>query len=122
MINGNDFVVSFNLLQIALQTDCPDLKENISWYWVFGGMFGIVSSIWLLSIKKFRINKGLFTGVVIVAFDHFLKMVFETLPSTHTVYLNSLVFKMYLGVIVAFLWIGLLIFFKKRTKQKSQSN
>jgi len=115
--DGHGFTLKFE--NLALQTDCLEEPDNVLLYWALGGIFGIVSSVWLLLFRKFRTNKGMFIGVVVVAFDHFLKLIFETHPNTHDVYLHSFVFKMYLGGMVAFLWLWLLWFFRQRTKKET---
>ena len=113
--NGYDY--TFSIGDLALNVSCSDTPQPILLYFAFGGIFGMVASVSLFLSKRIRTNPGIFVGVSVTAFDHFLKSIFETF--THSAYLSNWSLSVYMSVITAFLMISLLVFFSMREKKSN---
>ena len=111
--NGYDY--TFTLSDLALNVHCSDTPQPILLYFALGGIFGMIASMSLFLLKQVRTNPGIFIGVSVTAFDHFLKSIFETF--THTAYLSNLNLSVYMSVLSASFMISLLIFFSMREKK-----
>ena len=110
--NGYDY--AFSIGDLALNVRCSNTPQPILLYFALGGIFGIISSMSLFLSKRVRSNPGIFVGVSITAFDHFLKAIFETF--THSAYLSNPNISIYMSVITASFMFILLVFFSKRAK------
>lgn len=115
--NGYDY--AFTLGDLALNVHCSNTPQPILLYFALGGIFGMTASGSLFLSKRIRTNPGIFIGVSVTAFDHFLKAIFETF--THSAYLSNWSLSVYMSVITAFLMISLLVFFSMREKKSNSS-
>ncbi|MEK6528716.1 MAG: hypothetical protein AABZ36_07550 [Nitrospirota bacterium] len=113
--NGYDYV--FSIADLALNVHCSASPQPILLYFALGGIFGMIASVSLFLSKKIRTNPGIFIGVSVTAFDHFLKSIFETF--THSAYLSNLNLSIYMSVLSVFFMLGLFVFFSKRAKIKT---
>ena len=113
--NGYDYV--FSIGDLALNVRCSASPQPILLYFALGGIFGMIASVSLFLSKKIRSNPGIFIGVSVTAFDHFLKSIFETF--THSAYLSNLSLSIYMSVLSVFFMLGLFMFFSKRAKNKT---
>ncbi len=113
--NGYDYV--FSIADLALNVHCSASPQPILLYFALGGIFGMIASLSLFLSKKIRSNPGIFIGVSVTAFDHFLKSIFETF--THSAYLSNLSLSIYMSVITVFFMLVLFVFFSVRTKRKT---
>jgi hypothetical protein len=113
--NGYDYV--FSISDLALNVRCSASPQPMLLYFALGGIFGMIASVSLFLSKKIRSNPGIFIGVSVTAFDHFLKSIFETF--THSAYLSNLSLSVYMSVLSVFFMLGLFIFFSKRAKIKT---
>lgn len=113
--NGYDYVFSFG--DLALNVHCSSSPNPILLYFALGGIFGMIASASLFLSKKIRSSPGIFIGVSVTVFDHFLKSIFETF--THSAYLSNLSLSVYMSTLCIFFMLGLLVFFSKRAKSKS---
>lgn len=110
--NGYDY--AFSIGDLALNVHCSNTPQPILLYFALGGIFGMISSMSLFLSKRVRSNPGIFIGVSVTAFDHFLKAIFETF--THSAYLSNPNISIYMSVITASFMFILLVFFSKRSK------
>jgi len=113
--NGYDYV--FSITDLALNVHCSASPQPLLLYFALGGIFGMIASVSLFLSKKIRSNPGIFIGVSVTAFDHFLKSIFETF--THSAYLSNPNLSVYMSVLVVFFMLGLYVFFSKRAKIKT---
>lgn len=113
--NGYDYALSVG--DLALNVRCSSSPQPILLYFALGGIFGMTASLSLFLSKRIRTNPGIFIGVSVTAFDHFLKAIFETF--THSAYLSNWNLSVYMSVITAFLMIILLMFFSMREKKRN---
>ncbi len=113
--NGYDYV--FSMGDLALNVHCSASPQPMLLYFALGGIFGMIASISLFLSKKIRSNHGIFIGVSVTVFDHFLKSIFETF--THSAYMYNLNLSIYMSVLTVFFMLGLFIFFSKRAKNKT---
>ena len=113
--NGYDY--AFSIGDLALNVRCSNTPQPILLYFALGGIFGMTASLSLFLSKRIRTNPGIFIGVSVTAFDHFLKSIFETF--THSAYLSNWSLSVYMSVITAFLMISLLGFFSMREKKSN---
>ena len=113
--NGYDYV--FSIADLALNVHCSASPQPILLYFALGGIFGMIASVSLFLSKKVRSNPGIFIGVSVTAFDHFLKSIFETF--THSAYLSNPNLSIYMSVLSVFFMLGLFVFFSKRAKRKT---
>jgi len=113
--NGYDYV--FSIADLALNVHCSASPQPLLLYFALGGIFGMIASVSLFLSKKIRSNPGIFIGVSVTAFDHFLKSIFETF--THSAYLSNPNLSVYMSVLVVFFMLGLYVFFSKRAKVKT---
>ena len=113
--NGYDYV--FSIGDLALNVHCSNTPQPILLYFALGGIFGMITSASLFLLKQVRTNHGIFIGVSVTAFDHFLKAIFETF--THSAYLSNLNLSIYMSVLTVFFMLGLFVFFSMRDKSKS---
>lgn len=113
--NGYDYVFSFG--DLALNVHCSSSPQPILLYFALGGIFGMIASLSLFLSKKIRTSPGIFIGVSVTAFDHFLKSIFETF--THSAYLSNWSLSVYMSAITAVLMISLLVFFSMREKKRN---
>ena len=115
--NGYDYVFSFG--DLAFNVRCYASPQPIMLYFALGGIFGMAASASLFLSKRIRTNSGIFIGVSVTAFDHFLKAIFETF--THSAYLSNWSLSVYMSVLVVSFMISLLMFFSIREKRKHSS-
>ena len=113
--NGYDY--TFSIAELALNVHCSASPQPLLLYFALGGIFGMIASVSLFLSKKIRSNPGIFIGVSVTAFDHFLKSIFETF--THSAYLSNPNLSVYMSVLVVFFMLGLYVFFTKRAKVKT---
>ena len=113
--NGYDYV--FSIADLALNVHCSASPQPLLLYFALGGIFGMIASVSLFLSKKIRSNPGIFIGVSVTAFDHFLKSIFETFA--HSAYLSNPNLSVYMSVLVVFFMLGLYVFFSKRAKVKT---
>ena len=113
--NGYDYV--FSIGNLALNVHCSASPQPILLYFALGGIFGMIASLSLFLSKRVRSNPGIFIGVSVTAFDHFLKSIFETF--THSAYLSNPNLSIYMSVLSVFFMLGLFVFFSKRAKRKT---
>ncbi len=113
--NGYDYV--FSIGDLALNVRCSNTPQPILLYFALGGIFGMIASVSLFLSKRIRTNPGIFIGVSVTAFDHFLKAIFETFA--HSAYLSNPNLSIYMSVISVFFMLGLFMFFSKRAKVKT---
>ena len=113
--NGYDYV--FSIAELALNVHCSSSPQPLLLYFALGGIFGMIASVSLFLSKKIRSNPGIFIGVSVTAFDHFLKSIFETFA--HSAYLSNPNLSVYMSVLVVFFMLGLYVFFSKRAKVKT---
>ena len=113
--NGYDYV--FSIADLALNVHCSASPQPLLLYFALGGIFGMIASVSLFLSKKIRTNPGIFIGVSVTAFDHFLKSIFETF--THSAYLSNPNLSVYMSVLSVFFMLGLYVFFSKRAKIKT---
>jgi hypothetical protein len=113
--NGYDYV--FSMSNLALNVRCSASPQPILLYFAMGGIFGMIASLSLFLSKKVRSNPGIFIGVSVTAFDHFLKSIFETF--THSAYLSNPNLSIYMSVLSVFFMLGLYVFFSKRATSKT---
>ena len=113
--NGYDYV--FSIADLALNVHCSASPQPLLLYFALGGIFGMIASVSLFLSKKIRSNPGIFIGVSVTAFDHFLKSIFETFA--HSAYLSNPNLSVYMSVLVVFFMLGLYVFFTKRAKVKT---
>lgn len=111
--NGYEYDFSFG--DLAMNVSCSSLPQPILLYFALGGIFGMIASVSLFLSKRVRTNHGIFIGVSVTAFDHFLKSIFETFA--HSAYLSNWSLSVYMSAFTAFLLIGLLVFFSNREKK-----
>ncbi len=109
---SNDYDFTLTVDDLALNTFCSNTPQPILLYFALGGIFGLIASVMLFLIPTVRKNKGIFIGVSVISFDHFIKAIFETYA--HSAYLNNQNLSIYMGIITAFFMIILLWFFSKR--------
>ena len=113
--NGYDY--AFSIGDLALNVHCSNTPQLILLYFALGGIFGMIASVSLFLSKKIRTNPGIFIGVSVTAFDHFLKSIFETF--THSAYLSNPNLSIYMSVLSVFFMLGLFVFFSKRATSKT---
>ena len=113
--NGYDYV--FSIDNLALNVHCSALPQPILLYFALGGIFGMIASVSLFLSKKTRSNPGIFIGVSVTAFDHFLKSIFETF--THSAYLSNPNLSICMSVLSVFFMLALFVFFSKRATSKT---
>ena len=113
--NGYDYV--FSVGDLALNVHCSASPQPLLLYFALGGIFGMIASVSLFLSKKIRSNPGIFIGVSVTAFDHFLKSIFETF--THSAYLSNPSLSVYMSVLSVFFMLGLFVFFTKRATSKT---
>ena len=113
--NGYDYV--FSIAELALNVHCSASPQPLLLYFALGGIFGMIASVSLFLSKKIRSNPGIFIGVSVTAFDHFLKSIFETFA--HSAYLSNQNLSVYMSVLSVFFMLGLYVFFTKRAKVKT---
>ena len=113
--NGYDY--TFSVGDLALNVHCSASPQPLLLYFALGGIFGMIASVSLFLSKKIRTNPGIFIGVSVTAFDHFLKSIFETF--THSAYLSNPNLSIYMSVLSVFFMLGLFVFFSKRAKIKT---
>ncbi len=113
--NGYDY--AFTVGDLALNVHCTSTPQPILWYFALGGIFGLVSTLSLFLFKIVRTIPGIFIGVSVTAFDHFLKAIFETF--THSAYLSNPNLSIYMSVLTIFFMLGLFVFFSKCAKSKT---
>ena len=113
--NGYDY--AFTVGDLALNVHCTSTPQPILWYFALGGIFGLASTLSLFLFKTVRSIPGIFIGVSVTAFDHFLKAIFETF--THSAYLNDRNLSIYMSVLTVFFMLGLFVFFSKCAKSKT---
>ena len=113
--NGYDYTLSIG--ELALNVHCSNTPQPILLYFALGGIFGMIASGSLFLLKQVRTNTGIFIGVSVTAFDHFLKTIFETF--IHSAYLSNLNLSIYMSVLTVFFMLGLFVFFSMRDKNKS---
>ena len=112
--NGYDYKLTVG--ELALKTQCSNTPQPILLYFALGGTFGLISSVMLFLLPIVRKNKGVFIGVSITAFDHFLKTIFETVQ--HNGYVsNSNVVLVIMSIPLIAFWFVLLWFFSQRSKK-----
>ena len=114
--NGYDY--TFTIEDLALNVFCSDTPQLVLLYFALGGIFGFISSIMLFLLKIVRTNKGIFIGVSVTAFDHFLKAIFETFA--HSDYLSNNYLFIYMSFLPIFLLLTLWWFFTKQSEKKSK--
>jgi hypothetical protein len=114
---SNGFDYTFNIGDLAFNIHCSDSPQPIELYWALGGIFGMIVSLSLLASKWVRTNKGVFIGVVVTAFDHLQKAVFET--TTHFSYLSNPNLLIFMSILSLILLCGLLWHFGYRPYKKS---
>jgi hypothetical protein len=112
--NGYDY--AFTVGDLALNVRCTSTPQPILWYFALGGIFGLASTLSLFLFKTVRIIPGIFIGVSVTAFDHFLKAIFETF--THSAYLNDPNLSIYMSVLTVSFMLGLFVFFSMSDKSK----
>lgn len=115
--NGYDY--AFTVGNLALNVRCTSTPQPILWYFALGGIFGLASTLSLFLFKTVRTIPGIFIGVSVTAFDHFLKSIFETF--THSAYLNDPNLSIYMSGLAVFFMISLIMFFNMREKNKHSS-
>ena len=113
--NGYDY--TFSVADLALNVHCSASPQPLLLYFALGGIFGMIASVSLFLSKKIRTNPGIFIGVSVTAFDHFLKSIFETFA--HSAYLSNPNLSIYMSVLSVFFMLGLFVFFSKRVKRKT---
>lgn len=113
--NGYDYV--FSIDNLALNVRCSASPQPMLLYFALGGIFGMIASVSLFLSKKIRSNPGIFIGVSVTAFDHFLKSIFETF--THSAYLSNSNLSICMSMLSVFFMLGLFMFFSKRAKNKT---
>ena len=113
--NGYDY--AFSIGDLALNVHCSNTPQPILLYFALGGIFGMTASGSLFLSKRIRANPGIFIGVSVTAFDHFLKSIFETFA--HSAYLSNPNLSIYMSVLTVFFMLGLFVFFSKRAKSKT---
>lgn len=114
--NGYDY--TFTLEDLAMNIFCSDTPQPILLYFALGGIFGFIASMMLFLLKIVRTNKGIFIGVSVTAFDHFLKTIFETF--THSDYLSNNYLFIYMSFLPIFLLLVLWWYFTKQSKKESK--
>ncbi|MFN3653774.1 MAG: hypothetical protein ACK4TO_00410 [Candidatus Nitrosotenuis sp.] len=114
---SNGFDYTFNIGDLVFNVYCSDSPQPIELYWALGGVFGMIGSLSLLTSKWVRANKGVFIGVVVTAFDHLQKAIFET--TSHFSYLSNLTLLIFMGVLSLIILYGLLWHFGYRPYKKS---
>lgn len=107
------FDYTFFIGDLALNVQCSNTPQDVLWYFAFGGVFGMVASLALFAIPLVRKNKGIFIGVSVTAFDHFLKSIFETF--THSAYLYNPILFWYMSILGICFMFFLVWFFSKRS-------
>lgn len=112
---SNGFDYQFYFGQLAMNVQCSDTPQPVLLYFASGGIFGLVSSLMLFLSKRIRKNTGVFIGVAVIAFDHFLKAIFETF--FHSDYLSNPNLFMFLSIMLVVFWISLYWFFHQRSKK-----
>jgi len=112
---GNGFEYTFFMGDLAMNVQCSNTPQPLLLYFALGGIFGLISSLMLFLLPIVRKNKGIFIGVSITGFDHFLKAIFETF--THSAYLNNANLSLYMSVISIFFMFSLVLFFSKRSNK-----
>lgn len=111
--NGYDY--TFTVGEFALNVHCSSSPQPLLLYFAMGGIFGMIASLSLFLSKRVRSSNAIFIGASVVAFDHFLKAIFETF--THSAYLTNPSFSIYMGMLAVFFMLCLLLFFTKRAKK-----
>ena len=111
--NGYDYTLTVG--NLALNVHCSSSPQPLLLYFALGGIFGMIASLSLFLSKRVRSNNAIFIGVSIVAFDHFLKSIFETF--IHSAYLFDPILSIYMSALGVFFMLCLLMFFTKRAKQ-----
>ncbi|MEM2785132.1 MAG: hypothetical protein QXW37_04450 [Candidatus Nitrosotenuis sp.] len=114
---SNGFDYTFNIEDLAFNVHCSDSPQPIELYWALGGIFGTIASLSLLASKWVRTNKGVYIGVVVTAFDHLQKAVFET--TSHFSYLSNPILLIFMSILSLILLCGLLWHFGYRPHKKS---
>ena len=109
---ANGFDYTLTLGSLALIVHCSDTPQPVLWYFALGGMFGMSASLTLFIPKQFRENKGIFIGISVTAFDHFLKAVSETFA--HSAYISNTSFFLFMTVVLLVFMTALIWFFSKR--------
>ncbi len=66
---GFDYLLTVS--SIYFNTHCSNPPDSLALYWSFGGIFAIIACSTLLLSNRARSNKGIFIGIVTVAFNHF---------------------------------------------------
>ena len=111
--NGYDYTLTVG--NLALNVHCSSSPQPLLLYFALGGIFGMIASLSLFLSKRVRSSNAIFIGVSIVAFDHFLKSIFETFA--HSAYLFDPKLSIYMSILGAFFMLCLLMFFTKRAKK-----
>lgn len=112
---GFDYVLSVS--GIYLNTHCSNEPFSLELYWSFGGILAMIACSMLLLSRKLRLNKGVAIGIVTVAFNHFLKMIFETFM--HSGYLSNFNLNMFMdgsSIFLMFLLLWVFVFRPKPSK------
>ena len=104
------------IIDWSLQANCKTIPEPILLYFSLGGILGMIISLSLFVLPNVRNNKGILVGVSTIAFDHFLKAIFETFA--HSAYITNFIFQMLMGVLVALFMIIMLRYFIQHEKNK----
>ena len=99
-----------------LETHCEPAPQPSWFYFSLGGIFGMVVSLSLLTIKKLRCNVWCSIGIITMAFDQLVKATYETL--IHPEYLNDSTTFWYMGLLVGSFFL-LLIITHPRVKSKT---
>ncbi|MBM3232510.1 hypothetical protein FJZ21_04015 [Candidatus Pacearchaeota archaeon] len=94
-----------------MKVTCSPTPQPEWLYFSLGGIFGLVAGSSLFMIKKFRITKWIFIGIIITVFDQLAKVLFETLA--HQAYLNDIII-WYIGGLDFAVLITLVLYYQKR--------
>jgi len=100
-------VLNYSLMKVT----CSPTPQPEWLYFSLGGIFGLVAGSSLFMIKKFRITKWIFIGIIITVFDQLAKVLFETLA--HQAYLNDIII-WYIGGLDFAVLITLVLYYQKR--------
>jgi hypothetical protein len=117
---SNDYDYTFTFEDLAMNVYCSNTPQPVLLYFALGGTFGVIASMMLFLLKIVRTNKGIFMGVSVTAFDHFLKAIFETF--THSDYLFNTNLFIYMSVLPILLLFMLWWYFTKQPQKKLKSN
>lgn len=114
--NGYDYTLTLG--DLALITHCSDTPQPIKLYFALGGIFGLAASAILFMVPIIRKNNGIFIGVCVTAFDHFLKIIFETFK--HNEYVSNSNVLVVMSIPLLILWLSLLWFFGQHSKNSCE--